>query len=72
LDGDVFDTGPAGTGPELLSDARLEEGKGKRNGAALLLLPLSDIDAIMVITFEVVSLRLLSNEADVHDRSRTT
>ena len=72
FDGDVLDTCPVGGGLELLSDDWLEEGKGKRNGEALLLLPLSDIDAIMVITFEVVSLRLLSNEADVHDRSRTT
>jgi hypothetical protein len=70
LDGDVFDASPTAVGLELLSDDRLEEGKGKRNGVVLLL-PLSDIDvAAIVMTFEVVGFRSLYNEGDAHDKSR--
>jgi hypothetical protein len=72
LDGDVFDAGPTAGVLELLLllDDWLEEGEGKRNGV-LLLLPLSDIDAAIVITFEVVGFRLLSYQGDVHDKPRT-
>jgi len=72
LDGDVFDVGPTAGGFELLSllDDWLEESEGKRNGV-LLLLPLSDIDAAIGITLDVVGLMLLSYQGDVHDRSRT-
>jgi len=71
LDGDVFDAGPTVGLLELLllPDGWLEEGEGKRNGV-LLLLPLSDIDAAIVTTLEVVGFRLLSNEGD-HDKSLT-
>ena len=70
LDGDVFDAGPTAGVLELLLDDWLEEGEGKRNGV-LLLLPISDIDAAIVITFELVGFRLLSYQSDVHDKSRT-
>ena len=68
----MFDAGPTARVLELLLllDGWLEEGEGKRNGV-LLLLPLSDIDAAIVTTFEVVGFRLLSYQGDVHDRSRT-
>jgi len=69
LDGDVFDASPTVGVLELLSDDWLE-GEGKRNGV-LLLLPLSDIEAAIVITFEVVGFRLLSNEGDAHNKSLT-
>jgi hypothetical protein len=70
LDGDVFDVGPAAGVLELLLDDWLEEGDSKRNGV-LLLLALSDIDAAIVITFEVVGFRLLSYQGDIHDKPRT-
>jgi len=70
LDGDVFEVGPTAGGLELLSNDWLEEGEGKTKGV-LLLLALSDIDAAIVITFEVVGFKLLSYQGDVHDRSRT-
>ena len=71
LGGDVFDAGPTAGGLELLLlDDWPEEGEGKRNGV-LLMLPLSDIDAAIAITFDVVGFRLLSYQGDVHDRSRT-
>jgi hypothetical protein len=59
LDGDVFDAGPtAGELELLLLDDWVEEGDGKTKGVLLLLL-LSDIDAAIVIIFEVVAFRLL-------------
>jgi hypothetical protein len=61
LDGVVADAIPAGGGLE---------GEGKRKGVLLLLL-LSGIDAEIIITFEVVGFRLLSNEGDAHDKSLT-
>jgi len=70
LDGDVFEVGPTAGGLELLSNDWLEEGEGKTKGI-LLLLALSDTDAAIVITFEVVGFKLLSYQGDVHDRSRT-
>jgi hypothetical protein len=72
LDGDVFDVGPTAGGLELLLllDDWLEEGEGKRKGV-LSILPLSDIDAAIVIIFEVVGLMLLSYQCDVHDKPRT-
>ena len=69
LDGDVFEVGPTAGGLELLSNDWLEEGEGKTKG--VLLLALSDTDAAIVITFEVVGFKLLSYQGDVHDRSRT-
>ena len=71
LDGDVFEVGPTAGGLELLLllDDWLEEGEGKTKG--VLLLALSDTDAAIVITFEVVGFKLLSYQGDVHDRSRT-
>ena len=70
MDANGVDASPASAGVlELLPDDWLEEGEGKRNGV-LLLLPLSDIDAEIIITFEV-GFRLLSNEGDVHDKSPT-
>jgi hypothetical protein len=51
----------------LLLDDWLEEGEGKRNGV-LLILPSSEIDAAIVITFEVVGFMLLSYQGDVHDK----
>ena len=67
----MFDVGPiAGVLESLLLDDWLDEGEGKRNGV-LLLLPLSDIDAAIGITLDVVGLMLLSYQGDVHDRSRT-
>lgn len=70
LDGDVFEVGPTAGGLELLSNDWLEEGEGKTKGV-LLLLALSDTDAAIVITFEVVGFKLLSYQGDLHDRSRT-
>ncbi len=72
LDGDVFEVGPTAGVLELLLllDDWLEEGEGKTKGV-LLLLALSDTDAAIVITFEVVGFKLLSYQGDVHDRSRT-
>lgn len=69
LDGDVFEVGPTAGGLELLSNDWLEEGEGKTKG--VLLLALSDTDAAIVITFEVVGFKLLLYQGDVHDRSRT-
>jgi len=70
LDANGVDASPASAGVlELLSDDWLE-GDGKRNGVVLLL-PLSGIEAEIIITLEVVGFRLLSNEGDVHDKSPT-
>ena len=70
LDANGVDASPASAGVlELLSDDWLE-GDGKRNGVVLLL-PLSGIEAEIIITLEVVGFRLLSNEGDAHDKSLT-
>ena len=66
----MFDAGPTAGVLELLLDDWLEVGEGKRNGV-LLLLPLSDIDATIAITFDVVGFRLSSYQGDVHDKPRT-
>jgi hypothetical protein len=67
LEGNVVDASPAGAGGCKLLP---EETEGKRNGVALLL-PLSDVDAANVITFEVVDFSLLSKENEGHGKSRT-
>jgi hypothetical protein len=69
LDANGVDASPTAGVLELLSDDWLE-GDGKRNGVVLLL-PLSDIDAAIIITFEVVGFRLLSDEGDALDKSLT-
>lgn len=73
LDAAVFDAVPTAGVLELLLlllDDWLEEGEGKRNGV-LLILPLSDIDAAIAITFGVVGFRLGSYHGEVHDKPRT-
>jgi hypothetical protein len=73
MDGDVFDAGPTAGMLELLSDDWLEEGEGKRNGV-LLLLPLSDIDAAIAITFDVVVISLGSfwDKLNPHETRKIT
>lgn len=65
----MFDASPAARVPELLSDDWPEEGKGNRIGVVLLL-PFSDIDAAIGITFDAVGFKSLYNEGDIHDKSR--
>ena len=70
LDANGVDASPASAGGgELLPEDCPEEGEGSRKGVVLLL-PLSGIDAEIIIKFEV-GFRLLYNEGDANDKSPT-